>query len=319
MDFAIYETFELDKAKYSLYQQAIEAALIEMVSEEEIKSKKVVVLIVGAGRGPLVRAAFNASERTNRKIKVIVVEKNRCAVNTLLGISKTMWKDKEIKIIAKDMRKIDLEEKADILVSELLGSFGDNELSPECLDGAQHLLKESGVSIPCNSISYLRPVMSKKLHDTIMRTPLSESCERRLETAWQVYLTNAYFIDKPKEVFKFVHPNTKFPINNARFKKLEFNSEIDCLVHGFSGYFTSELYKGIELSIHPDTHTKGMISWFSIFFPLPEPMPLKKGDRIELVFWRKCNLEKVWYEYQVVAPALSQVVNEAGKYHPLLL
>jgi type II protein arginine methyltransferase len=28
----------------------------------------------------------------------------------------------------------------DILVSELLGSFGDNELSPECLDGAQRVL-----------------------------------------------------------------------------------------------------------------------------------------------------------------------------------
>ena len=55
--------------------------------------------------------------------------------------------------------------KADILVSELLGSFGDNELSPECLDGAQtflkrtcdsavcrrcpsHRLAESGISIP---------------------------------------------------------------------------------------------------------------------------------------------------------------------------
>jgi protein arginine N-methyltransferase 5 len=32
-------------------------------------------------------------------------------------------------------------EKADILISELLGSFGDNELSPECLDGAQKFLK----------------------------------------------------------------------------------------------------------------------------------------------------------------------------------
>ena len=27
------------------------------------------------------------------------------------------------------------------MVSELLGSFGDNELSPECLDGAQSFLK----------------------------------------------------------------------------------------------------------------------------------------------------------------------------------
>jgi hypothetical protein len=36
--------------------------------------------------------------------------------------------------------------QADMLVSELLGSFGDNELSPECLDGAQKFLKgERGV------------------------------------------------------------------------------------------------------------------------------------------------------------------------------
>ena len=26
-------------------------------------------------------------------------------------------------------------------MSELLGSFGDNELSPECLDGVEHVLK----------------------------------------------------------------------------------------------------------------------------------------------------------------------------------
>ncbi len=39
------------------------------------------------------------------------------------------------------MREWEAPEKADILVSELLGSFGDNELSPECLDGAQKFLK----------------------------------------------------------------------------------------------------------------------------------------------------------------------------------
>ena len=40
-------------------------------------------------------------------------------------------------VVAADMRRWDAPERADILVSELLGSFGDNELSPECLDGAQ--------------------------------------------------------------------------------------------------------------------------------------------------------------------------------------
>lgn len=41
------------------------------------------------------------------------------------------------------MRHLVVPEKADILVSELLGSFGDNELSPECLDGAMRFLKGS--------------------------------------------------------------------------------------------------------------------------------------------------------------------------------
>lgn len=39
------------------------------------------------------------------------------------------------------MRNIEIPELADIVVSELLGSFADNELSPECLDGAMRFLK----------------------------------------------------------------------------------------------------------------------------------------------------------------------------------
>lgn len=46
-----------------------------------------------------------------------------------------------VRLVFGDMRVITPPEKADILVSELLGSFGDNELSPECLDGANRFLK----------------------------------------------------------------------------------------------------------------------------------------------------------------------------------
>lgn len=50
----------------------------------------------------------------------------------------------QVTVVSSDMREWVAPEKADIIVSELLGSFADNELSPECLDGAQHFLK--GVS-----------------------------------------------------------------------------------------------------------------------------------------------------------------------------
>ena len=51
-----------------------------------------------------------------------------------------MWGNM-VEVVSCDMRVWNAPQKADILISELLGSFGDNELSPECLDGAQRFLK----------------------------------------------------------------------------------------------------------------------------------------------------------------------------------
>lgn len=49
--------------------------------------------------------------------------------------------DEEVEIVFSDMREYRPGFQADIVISELLGSFGCNELSPECLDGALHLMK----------------------------------------------------------------------------------------------------------------------------------------------------------------------------------
>ena len=51
-------------------------------------------MVVGAGRGPLVRAALNAAENTKRKVKIIVVEKNPNAIITLTGLIADLWPDK---------------------------------------------------------------------------------------------------------------------------------------------------------------------------------------------------------------------------------
>jgi len=61
-------------------------------------------------------------------------------LNSLQAQQEELWGD-QVTVVSCDMRDWNSPEKADILVSELLGSFGDNELSPECLDGAQKFLK----------------------------------------------------------------------------------------------------------------------------------------------------------------------------------
>jgi protein arginine N-methyltransferase 5 len=44
-----------------------------------------------------------------------------------------------------------------------LGSFGDNELSPECLDGAQRFLKHDGINIPVSYTALIAPVQTSRL------------------------------------------------------------------------------------------------------------------------------------------------------------
>merc|ERR1711915_819810 len=141
---------------------------VDMVNEEEKEVKVLVLMVVGAGRGPLVRAALNASEKSGRKIRVFAVEKNPNAVITLQQQQIELWGD-QVTVISSDMREWNPPEEdyADILVSELLGSFGDNELSPECLDGAQKFLKDDGISIPSSYTSFLCPLQSPKLYNEI--------------------------------------------------------------------------------------------------------------------------------------------------------
>lgn len=103
------------------------------------------------------------------------------------------------------MRSVELSAEVDILVSELLGSFGDNELSPECLDGAMRLLKRKcfqagstkaalisnrtadGISIPSAYTAFLTPLTSPKLFCDVH---LTSKDEKLAETPY-VVLFNA--------------------------------------------------------------------------------------------------------------------------------
>lgn len=51
-------------------------------------------MVVGAGRGPLVRSAFNAASNVRRKIKMYVIEKNPNAIVTLTALQEELWPDK---------------------------------------------------------------------------------------------------------------------------------------------------------------------------------------------------------------------------------
>ncbi|KAK2737220.1 methyltransferase protein [Onygenales sp. PD_40] len=202
-----YEVFEKDPIKYEWYERAIAKALKDWAAEKKPTSNpdgRVVLAVVGAGRGPLVTRAIRASVETGVAIEVWVVEKNPNAYVLLQRHNASIWGGC-VNLVKSDMRawkgphrlnaqsgnyprhqcqaytykKLTtlkdpenvpqfIHTPIDILVSELLGSFGDNELSPECLDGVTHLLNPvHGISIPASYSAHLSPISAPRLHADI--------------------------------------------------------------------------------------------------------------------------------------------------------
>ena len=73
----------------------------------------------------MVHAALNASHATHISVHVYAVEKNPACVLRLVhgGRRDSFWR-KCVTVVGSDMRDWKSDVKADILVSELLGSFG---------------------------------------------------------------------------------------------------------------------------------------------------------------------------------------------------
>ncbi|KAI9290872.1 PRMT5-domain-containing protein [Neoconidiobolus thromboides FSU 785] len=308
LESATYEVFEKDPIKYQLYEEAVYHALLDRNS----KNKPIVIIVAGAGRGPLVDRCLKASEKSNLPIQLYALEKNPNAYITLQNRKRLEWGDK-VDIYFGDMRVSNLPQKADILVTELLGSFGDNELSPECIDGAQNLLNETGISIPYSYTSYLAPVTNTKLYNDTTKF----NDPKKFEVPYVVLFQKIRHLTKPIKVWTFEHPNHKLEDknkHNQREEALEFHLEKPGVVHGFAGYFEAKLYKDILCSIHPDTHSPDMFSWFPIYFPLRKPLLISDVNRsLEMKIWRRSHRNYVWYEWLVTNNSDSYIHNFNGE------
>lgn len=164
------------------------------------------------------------------KLRVFAVEKNPNAIVTLRSRAlHEGWGN--VTVVSEDMRRwvpprgdADM---ADVMVSELLGSFGDNELSPECLDGAQRFLappglrgpnEPGGVSIPVDYVSYLAPVAASKLWNEAKHSKTLDPNLKAFETPYVVLMHNVKALETPQRAFTFEHPNLNWPdgIDNSR-------------------------------------------------------------------------------------------------------
>ena len=302
LESATYEVFESDPVKYNQYEIATYEALLGWKKQGKPASSAsgVVIAVAGSGRGPLVERALVAARNAGVEVDVWAVEKNPSAYAYLLSRNQNDW-DQKVTVVKSDMRswpgphrtKADGSVEygsVDILISELLGSFGDNELSPECLDGIQHVLSPQGISIPSSYTAHFTPIATPRLHaDLLSRIPVDPNA---FDTPWVVRLFQVDFAAKPKvpghhrfqEAWEFVHPVSAPTArqmdqcrqggfisgvggsmegavganeHNARYCRLKFICQHRGVVHGLAGYFESTLFEGgdgkkVEISTHPE-------------------------------------------------------------------
>jgi protein arginine N-methyltransferase 5 len=228
LEFSMYETFEKDPVKYAKYQEAVYLALKDLMAispPNPTQPKLITIAVAGSGRGPLVMRAIRAFHQLEAQsstfiLKVYAVEKNPSAVIYLESMARHNkdWRN-VVKVVHADARELTSAQidgnKIDIVVSELLGSFGDNELSPECLDPllSSDCSKPSTISIPMQYTTFLAPVSSIRLHtDARQQAQVPHEgaqtlgLQRAMETSY-VVRTHAASQTHPEQIcWRFQHP-----------------------------------------------------------------------------------------------------------------
>ncbi|TWU78868.1 methyltransferase protein [Metarhizium rileyi] len=288
LESATYEVFEGDPVKYDQYEAAVIEALTEWKELDLPTSKEgvVVIAVAGSGRGPLVTRAMKAAEYTGVEVEIWAVEKNPNAYVYLLRQNQILWGGK-VNVVKTDMRAWKgpvahqssdgpIYGKVDILISELLGSFGDNELSPECLDGIQHVIaKPHGISIPRSYTAHMSPVSTPKVYGDLLARSATETTA--FNTPWVVRLYALDYVcqkvpDHPRfqQAWEFSHPIPESTLanvddrrsggimgggggsmagaagandHNSRYCHVTFVCRSQGVTHGLAGYFESTLYE----------------------------------------------------------------------------
>lgn len=300
LESGVYEGFESDTTKYHLYFKAVCAAISDLMADPQSADSPLVIAILGAGRGALVDRVLDAVVAARitsyRPVKLYAVEIHAGPVAYLYArkASDPVWDP--VEIVLADMRSWVPELPANLIVSELLGSFGDNELSPECLAHVESnaaVLAANGIMIPRSYTAYAAPVFCPQVWSKAsLRAP------NGLESPYVVRLRQAELMADPQSVWTFSHPCSGRLFSN-KAAKLTFTSALRSRIHGFAGYFVAELYPGIILSTLPGQATPGLNSWFPMFFPIERPIDTLLDTVIDLSLWRERDGQRIWYEWAV--------------------
>jgi protein arginine N-methyltransferase 5 len=224
------------------------------------------------------------------------LEKNPFALDILRHRKQTEPDWKHVELVSGDMREFKFEFPVDLLVTELLGSFGCNEASPECVQRflANHPETQA---IPQSYTSFVAPVTCREVHAALSAK----------ETLYVVNFARHLLVAEEQATWTFKHRSRTGGDHDSTSSLAEsldkdgvvaFTSALpgEVAVHGLAGFFEACLYKYVAIGNRKSFESK---SWFPCFFPFKDPVLVKPGDTFGVEIRRRSVLSQVmWYEWR---------------------
>ena len=233
-----------------------------------------VVLDLGAGSGIL---AFFAAEAGARRVFAIDATHSADLASFL---SRQLGFADRIQVFHEHSRNVELPERANVLVTETLGSFGFNEhILSNVIDARARLLTADAVIIPRRVELFLVPVDDASIYEQRVkwwtRTPYGFDF-----SPLSVFASNMLFVGRVDRASFLARPEIVITSDLTSVDvsgRVQFTAARAGALYGFGGWFRATLADGIELSNEiPGT------SWEHVFLPLETPIDVVAGTPIDV-------------------------------------
>jgi len=271
--------FHAAQVEYSNYYQMLSDEVRMQAFHTAIKQTVKpgdTVVDLGAGTGILGIWALQAGAA-----KVYAIEQTG-AIELAREIAHVNGYSDRIEFIQENSGNVCLPQKANVIISETLGSFAvDENMLQFITDARERMLVDKGVLIPSGIELFAAPVDNKDIYEKIDFwrklpgidfSPAFELFSRKIMVE---AVLSGQFLAEPLRL-QPVDLNTW--VGASYMSRGYFPIQRTGMIHGMAGWFTATLCDGIQINTAPDqpeTH------WKQAFFPFRDPIHVVQGDVLD--------------------------------------
>ncbi len=259
-----------DKKRMDAYRRAI----FETVKPGDA------VLDIGTGSGILSFFACQAGAK-----RVFAVERG-AAIHLARQLARENGFDDRIIFFHQELQEVELPEKVDVIVSELIskGVLGQQQERLISLARERHL-KPGGALLPQKVDLWIAPVQVDELYEELALPALAKyDLDFSILEGMGKNQTQSMRL-KPKTLLAkaqcaYRHDAALVSADTHVNTEIQFQAEKAGRLHGFGGWFMAKLSQNIELGNTPPAEKP--LAWDNLILPLPEAVDVEAGMCIKL-------------------------------------